>query len=145
MKKNFQIHYYKILKNKLVSVLKDVLILIEKEGLKYGHQLFITFNTKNNKIYLDSWLKKKYPKDMTIVIQYEYWGLKVLKNKFEITLSFNNKKTKLSIPFDAVISFADPYANFGLKINTANEDNLSRKKSYKKNNIVDFAKYKKLN
>ena len=53
---------------------------------------------------------------MTIVIQYEYWNYDVANDHFTITLSFNDIKTDLIVPFSSVISFADPYANFGLKL-----------------------------
>ena len=90
---------------------------------------------------------------MTIIIQHEYWNLKVLEEKFEILLSFNDVKVNLSIPFISIISFADPFANFGLKI--INENNLTtlrqkkgktnNKINKKKDNVIDFTKFKKSN
>ena len=85
---------------------------------------------------------------MTIVIQHEYWNFKVAKDNFKITLSFNNIKSDLCIPYKSVTSFADPYTNFGLKLNSFEESN---EKKYKKktaviknkNNIIDLIKYKK--
>ncbi len=139
-----KINYSKILQNNMKNVLKDVLYEIEKNGLQDNHHLYITFNTKNKNIFLENWIKKKFPQEMTIVIQYEYWDLKVLNNKFEIYLSFNNKKTKLSIPFDSVISFADPYANFGLKLDFKNSKIKKEKNNKNKDNIIDFNKFKKL-
>ena len=148
-----KINYPKILKKNMTNVLKDVLHEIEKNGIKDGHSLYITFNTTNNNIIIPKWLEKKHQKEMTIVIQHEYWNLKVLEEKFEIMLSFNNVKVNLIVPFESIISFADPYANFGLRINSE-ENNLKRKKDKinvnkkiikKKNNVIDFTKYKKLN
>ncbi len=90
---------------------------------------------------------------MTIIIQHEYWNLKIYDEKFEILLSFSNVKVNLSIPFNAIISFADPYANFGLKL-SSDDNNITKekKKNYprnkilnKKNNVIDFTKYKKSN
>ena len=90
---------------------------------------------------------------MTIVIQYEYWNLKVLDEKFEILLSFNDVKANLLIPFESIISFADPNANFGLKL-IAESNNIKRQKTkedtdnkvvMKKNNVIDFLKFKKSN
>ena len=113
-----KINYPKILKKNMTNVLKDVLHEVESNGIKEGHSLYITFNTNKNNVTLPKWLKKNHPKEMTIVIQHEYWNLKVLKEKFEILLSFNNLKVNLIIPFESIISFADPYANFGLKISS---------------------------
>ena len=148
-----RINYHQILKKNMINVLKDVLKVIEKDNLKEGHHLYITFNTENKKVILPKYLKKKHPKEMTIVLQYEYSNLKVLEEKFEILLSFNDIKVNLSIPFISIISFADPFANFGLKI--INENNLTtlgkgkerknNKTNKKKNNVIDFTKFKKSN
>ena len=56
----------------------------------------------------------KYPNEMTIVVQHEYYHLSVHKSFFNIGLSFNNKKADLKIAFNSIISFADPSSNFGL-------------------------------
>ena len=148
-----KINYQQILKKNMINVLKDVLKVIEKDNLKEGHHLYITFNTENKEVILPKWLKKKHPKEMTIVLQYEYSNLKVLEEKFEILLSFNDIRVNLSIPFISIISFADPFANFGLKI--INENNLTtlrkgkerknNKINKKKDNVIDFTKFKKSN
>ena len=89
---------------------------------------------------------------MTIVIQYEYWNYEVTNDHFKITLSFNDIKTDLIIPFSSVISFADPYANFGLKliqnkvIDNNNKNKMKQKlktKEYsKKDNIIELNKFR---
>ena len=111
-----KIDYSKILQDNMLNVLRDVLKNIEKNGLGESHHLYITFKTNNKNVIMPNWLKDKFPNEMTIVIQYEYWNFKLFKNYFKITLSFNNIKSNLEIPFKSVISFADPYANFGLKL-----------------------------
>ena len=148
-----RINYHQILKKNMINVLRDILYEIEKHNLKEGHHLYITFKTDSKKVILPKWLKKKHPKEMTIIIQHEYWFLKVLDKKFEIVLSFNNIKVNLSIPFISIISFADPYANFGLKIITEkNIAKIEKKKNKtdnkivkKKDNVIDFIKFKKSN
>ena len=148
-----KINYQQILKKNMINVLKDVLKVIEKDNLKEGHHLYITFNTENKKVILPKWLKKKHPKEMTIVLQYEYSNLKVLEEKFEILLSFNDIRVNLSIPFISIISFADPFANFGLKIINENslttlrkgKERKNNKINKKKDNVIDFTKFKKSN
>ena len=100
----------------MINVLKDVLINIKKNGLQEGHHLYITFKTNDKKVIIPQWLLDKFPSEMTIVIQHEYWNYNVTNDHFKITLSFNDIKTDLIVPFSSVISFADPYANFGLKL-----------------------------
>ena len=148
-----KINYSQILKKNMINVLKDVLQEIEKNDQKTHHHLYITFKTNNKNVILPKWLKKKYSNEMTIIIQYEYWNLKIYEEKFEILLSFSDVKVNLSIPFNAIISFADPYANFGLKLSSEKNSTIKEKnKDYprkkilnKKNNVIDFTKYKKSN
>ena len=141
------IEYEKILRKNMLNVLKDILINISNNGLSHNNHLYITFltNQKNNK--LPNWIKQKYPNEMTIVIQYEYYNLEVKKDNFSITLSFNNVKTSLVIGFSSVISFADPSANFGLILNKNRNRNINKKhlekNKSKKNNVINFSNYKK--
>ena len=141
------INYSQILKKNMLNVLKDVLKKVEKNGLLGGHYLYVTYKTNAKNVTIPAWLKKKYPEEMTIVIQYEFWNLKVLEDRFEILLSFNNAKIDLSIPYKSVISFADPFANFGLKLNNDivySELKKNKDIKNKKNNIVNFNEFKKL-
>ena len=145
-----KIDYQKYLKKNLINVFVDVLKDIELNGIQGGSQLYITFNTQHDRVKIPHFLKDKYPQEMTIVIQYEYWNFKVKKKSFSVCLSFNNSKVDLDIAFDSVKSFADPYANFGLKlIDTANIAYKKNKKSIKKNdkglskNIDNVLQFKK--
>ena len=93
----------------------------------------------------DTTLRSKYKNNITIVIQYEFWNLKVQKNEFSIDLSFNNTIANLTVPFDSIISFADPYANFGLQIAKDNSVKKEKKEKSKihKNKIINLDKYRK--
>ena len=150
-----KINYSQILKKNMLNVFRDVLKNIEVNDLQEGHHLYITFQTDVKKVVIPDWLKAKHPKEMTIIIQYEYWNFKVKNDSFNIGLSFNDIKVDITVPFDAVISFADPYANFGLKlINEEINKKLSDKKPKRKktvikknkdkDNIIEFQKFKKL-
>ena len=147
------IQYQKILNKNLLNVFIEILKEIEKKGLDGKNHLYVTFSTNNPKTSVPDWLLQKYPIEMTIVIQYEYYHLSVNKKNFNIGLSFNNKKCDLIIPFDSIISFADPSSNFGLNYHfnkTIFEDDektlVEKKKSVKKkksSNVINFTNYKK--
>ena len=147
-----KINYSKILKNNMINVLRDVLKNIKKNGLQESHHLYITFKTNEKKVIIPQWLLDKFPSEMTIVIQYEYWNYEVTNDHFKITLSFNDIKTDLIIPFSSVISFADPYANFGLKLiqektiidknSNKKKKKLKTKKYSKKNNVIELNKFR---
>jgi len=136
----------------MINVFKDVLLNIQANGLEEGHHLYITFYTNKSKVIIPKWLKEKFPIEMTIVIQYEYWDFKIKKDSFSISLSFNDIKTNLKISFDSVVSFADPYANFGLRLIQENvnkkdiklKNHIKKEKKIKnKDNIINFTSYKK--
>ncbi len=141
------IEYQKILKVNMINVFKDTLKNIRDNGLSNNNHLYITFITNHKNVELPNWLKQKYPEEMTILIQYEYYDLKINKNNFSISLSFNNIKTNLIIDFDSIISFADPSANFGLILQkTKNKKKLNKNtenKTSKKDNVINFSNYKK--
>ena len=147
-----KIDYQNILKKNMLNVFKEVLKIIEKKGLREGHHLYITFLTNHPKVSIPTWLKEKYPNEMTIVIQYEYYYLIVNKDNFSIELSFNDVKANLVIDYESIISFADPFANFGLKLINKEHFNKTIKKNTKKknktkktNNVIDFKTFKKIN
>ena len=147
------IQYQKILNKNLLNVFIEILKEIEEKGLDSKNHLYVTFATNNPKTSVPDWLLQKYPSEMTIVIQYEYYHLSVNKKNFNIGLSFNNKKCDLTISFDSIISFADPSSNFGLNYQfnkTTVEDYkktlVEKKKSVKKkksSNVINFSNYKK--
>ena len=85
--------------------LEKILKEVEEKGLDGNNQLYITFATNNSKTSVPNWLLQKYPNEMTIVIQHEYYHLLVDKKNFNIGLSFNNKKCDLKISIDSIISF----------------------------------------
>tara|TARA_A100001015_G_scaffold177066_1_gene196933 strand:- start:450 stop:887 length:438 start_codon:yes stop_codon:yes gene_type:complete len=143
------IDYQKILKNNMINVLKDILQNIKNNGLSNNNHLYITFLSSYSKTKIPDWIQEKYPEEMTIVIQYEYYDIKINKNDFIITLSFNDIKATLKIHYDSIISFADPSANFGLrlvekktqkKLDKNIKDKVTKNK---KNNIINFIDYKK--
>ena len=145
-----KINYVKILRKNMINVLKDVLTNIKNNGLQEGHHLYITFKTNDKKVIIPQWLLNKFPSKMTIVIQHEYWNYDVANDHFKITLSFNDIKTDLIVPFSSVISFADPYANFGLKLiqekaiidKNTNKKKIKNKKYSKKNNVIELNKFR---
>ena len=140
--------YEKFLNQNMQNVLKDILKQIEQNGISGNNHLYITFLTTHKNVKIPKWLKEKYPEDMTIVIQYEYYNLKIEKEYFFITLSFNDIKVNLKIDYNAVLSFADPSANFGLKLKTikpnVNINKIIKKKNNKeKSNVINFSSFKK--
>ena len=80
----------------------------ETTGLPGEHHFYIAFNTKYPGVDIGERMAQRYPREMTIVLQHQYWNLKVHDDRFEVELSFDNIPEKLVIPFNAVKGFLDP-------------------------------------
>ena len=82
------------------------------------HHFYIAFNTRAPGVELSEKIAARYPREMTIVLQHQYWNLRVHDDRFEVELSFDNVPEHLIIPFDAVKGFLDPAVQFGLQFET---------------------------
>lgn len=109
------IRYDILVQDALRGVMRKVLTEIGTTGLPGSHHFFITFMTRAPGVKISSRLLEKYPEQMTIVLQYQFWDLKVTDVHFEIGLSFGDTPEKLHVPFAAVRGFYDPHVNFELE------------------------------
>jgi hypothetical protein len=103
----------------LRGVVRKVLAEVAKTGLPGEHHFFISFVTRAPGVRLSEKLLGQYDKEMTIVIQNQYWDLKVSETGFEVGLSFDGIPETLVIPFSAVKGFFDPSVQFGLQFDPA--------------------------
>lgn len=114
---NQTIDYPKLVEHALRHVVHDTLTLVAEHGLPGRHNIYITFRTDHPGVNIGDELTERYPQEMTIVLQHEFWGLEVSDDRFCVTLSFNNVSQCLEIPFQAITVFADPSVEFGLQFN----------------------------
>lgn len=110
-----QIRYDILAQDALRGVMRKVLGEVARTGLPGNHHFFITFLTNAPGVRISNWLKERYPDQMTIVLQFQYWDLKVTDAGFEVGLSFADVPEKLEVPFLAVRGFYDPSVNFELE------------------------------
>ena len=115
------LRYDKMVEKALRSVVRHALDHVIKDGLPGDHHFYITFMTQFPGVDLPPYLKEQYPDEMTIVLQYQFYGLEVDEEKMAITLSFNNVPERLVIPLEAVTIFADPSVNFALQFQPMDE------------------------
>jgi hypothetical protein len=99
----------------LRSVVKEALKRTEKQGLLGSHHFYLTFRTKDPGVEIPEFLLERFPEEMTIVLQNQFWGLKVGEDEFEVGLTFQKMPTTLVIPFTALTAFVDPSVQFGLQ------------------------------
>lgn len=112
---NDTIDYPGLIDAAMRNVVREALIHVDKLGLPGDHHFFISFQTNYPGVTISPQLKSRYPEEITIVVQHQFWDLKIAKDHFQIMLSFNNIPEKLVVPFDALTAFADPSIKFGLQ------------------------------
>jgi len=113
--------YKALVQDSLRGVVVKVLKQVEESGLPGNHHFYIAFQTNHPGVILPEHLGTRYPREMTIVIQHQFWDLKVHEDRFEVSLSFNQKPSHMVIPFAALTGFLDPAVEFGLQFRTEGE------------------------
>lgn len=96
------------------GVMRAVLQRVQRRGLPGDHHFYISFATHAPGVQISKRLKERYPDEMTIVMQHQFWDLLVTDERFEVKLSFNNVPERLVIPFSAVRQFHDPSVDYKL-------------------------------
>lgn len=114
--------YDKMVEKALRGVVRQALDEVVKDGLVEDHHFYITFFTDYAGVKIPSYLKERYPGEMTIVLQHQFYDLEVDDEKFTVMLSFNNVPERLTIPLQAVTIFADPSVNFALQFQPLAEE-----------------------
>ncbi len=115
------IRYDILCQEALRGVMRKVLAEVARTGLPGNHHFFITFVTGAPGVRISSRLRERYPEQMTIVLQFQYWDMKVTDTGFEVGLSFSDVPEKLEIPYSAVRGFYDPSVNFELEFDVKTE------------------------
>jgi uncharacterized protein len=109
------IRYDLLVQDALKGVVRKVLADAATTGLPGEHHFYISFRTGDPGVRISSRLREKYPEEMTIVLQHQFWDLSQTEHAFEVGLSFSGIPERLLIPFDALTGFFDPSVQFGLK------------------------------
>jgi len=108
-------HYPILIDQAMRGVVRDILRRVQSSGLPGEHHFYISYATTHPGVKMSDTLRAKYPKDITIVLQHQFWDFKVEEQQFQVTLSFNGMPEKLVVPFAALTAFADPSIKFGLQ------------------------------
>jgi uncharacterized protein len=107
--------YDQLAQNALRGVVRDALRQVARKGLPGEHHFYIAFNTKYPGVSLSPRLAERYPREMTVVLQHQFWNLIITEDRFEVELSFDNIPEKLVVPFSSIKGFLDPAVQFGLQ------------------------------
>ena len=152
---NKTIDYGTLMHKAMRTLIFDVLKDVEQSGLPGEHHFFITFDTTVEGVEISEWLRKRYPEEMTIVIQHWFDGLNVKEDGFDITLNFGDQPESLVVPFLAILTFVDPSVEFGLRFEQNEDDekpqlsemekasDQKKKSSKKKGDVVSLDSFRK--
>jgi hypothetical protein len=113
--------YERWIEHALRHVVAQAIEHVAVEGLPGGHHFYITFRTDYPGVELPQRIRAQYPKEMTIVLQHQFWDLGFNRETqaLQVGLSFGGIPSKLIIPLDAVVEFADPHIRYGLRFQAA--------------------------
>ena len=84
-------------------------------GLPGKHHFYITFRTHASGVVIPDHLTQRYPDEMTIVLEHQFWDLEVFPDYFRVILKFSGQPQPIVIPFAALTRFFDPSVKFGLQ------------------------------
>jgi hypothetical protein len=93
-----------------IIAMRKALNYIEDDRMPGPHAFYISFLTDFGGVKISDRLRRFHPHDITIVLQHEFWDLVVEEERFSVTLSFDGKPERLSIPYNAIPGFIDPGA-----------------------------------
>jgi len=115
------INYGQLTNKAFRQLIADVFAQVARDGLPGKHHFFITFDTMHPGVDMADSLRERYPGEMTIVLQEEFWDLAVMKDRFSVTLSFGGVPEPMVIPFGAITTFADPSVPWGVRFDAHEE------------------------
>jgi hypothetical protein len=99
----------------LRGVVRDAIRrVIREDGLPGAHHFYITFLTRFPGVEIDDSLAEKYPEEITIVLEHQFWDLAANSDDFEVTLKFGGIPKYLRVPYHAITRFHDPSVGFSL-------------------------------
>lgn len=109
------LRYDILIQDALRGAVKKILAEVGRTGLPGDHHFYIAFETTAPGVRISSRLKERYPQEMTIVLQHQFWDLAIGEHAFEVGLSFGGVPEKLLVPYSAIKGFFDPSVQFALE------------------------------
>jgi len=109
------LRYDILIQDALRGAVKKILSEVARTGLPGEHHFYVAFDTTAPGVRISQRLKDRYPQEMTIVLQHQFWDLAIGEHAFEVGLSFGGVPEKLLVPYSAIKGFFDPSVQFALE------------------------------
>lgn len=111
-----EMQYEKLAQDALRGVIRAALErAASPSGIPGAHHFYITFKTRGPGVSVPPDVIAKYPDEMTVVLQHQYWDLAVEHDLFSVMLKFGGMPKVLTVPYTAVTRFYDPSVQFLLQ------------------------------
>ena len=116
------IRYDILAQEALRGLVRKVLAETARHGLPGDHHFYISLQTRAPGVKISPRLREQYPETITVVMQHQFWDLKVGEDQFEVGMSFGGIPERLVVPYEAITAFADPSVQFALQFETLTTD-----------------------
>lgn len=116
------IDYQSLIDEAMLGIVKKVLKSTCDKEKNADQSYYVSFRTDDPSVVLSKRIKQKYPREITIVLQYQFRDLFVHDDHFSVNISFGGVPETVIVPFNTLTSFIDPEANFSLQFRR--NDNL---------------------
>ncbi|HEV7667770.1 MAG TPA: ClpXP protease specificity-enhancing factor SspB [Thermoanaerobaculia bacterium] len=111
-----RLDYQELVREALRDVVRRCLeVVAEEGGLPGDHFFYVSFRSNFPGVRIPAFLRDSYPDEVTIILQHQFWDLEVDREAFSVSLNFNASRQRVTVPYEALTSFVDPTAEFGLR------------------------------
>ncbi len=117
--------YKALLRGSLISLVRGLIERVAEDGFPGDHHFLLTFGTSEPGVEMSASLRKRFPEEITIVLQHQFWNLTANDEGFKVTLRFGGKPEPLTVPWAALRGFADPSCDFGLRLQSAADSGVA--------------------
>lgn len=114
--------YPRLVQEALLGVVREALRTTAERGLQGEHHFYLTFRTDFEGVVVPARLRKRYPSEMVVVLQHEFFELDVDDDSFAVSLKFGGKLERIEVPFASLLAFTDPSVPFGLQFGRPEEE-----------------------
>lgn len=110
-----ELDYRRWIAEALRLVVRRALEQVAGEGLPEGHHFLLSFASAAPGVVLPPFLRERYPDEITVVLENQFWDLVADDEGFSVTLAFVGSRHRVFAPWAAVTAFADPEAELALR------------------------------
>jgi hypothetical protein len=114
--------YHALIQDALRDVVREAMARVAAEGFPGEHHFYLSFRSGAEGVVVPAFLGERYPEEITIVLQNQFWDLVVDEEGFSVSLNFDASRERVGVPWEALTAFVDPAAEFALRFAAEDEE-----------------------